>query len=117
MSYKTSEEYIHRFEIDINKLERKHSLLGQYFHQQVNLLDQLIGQVTKENFWAMIPSILGIDSKLVLLNELLVSFEDFDFSDQEIKAMIEDDYLTYNKELCGYNLSETTQHSLIFNVE
>lgn len=117
VNYTTSEEYIHRFDIDLNRLESNHCLLYQYFHQQVALLDQLLGQLTKENFWVLIPSILGIDSKLVLLNELIVSFEDFDFSDAEIKAMIEEDYVNYNKELCGYNLGEATQHSLIFNVE
>ncbi len=47
---------------------------------------------------------MGIDSKLVLLRELIITIEDFDFSDEEVLKIVEQDYPYYNKELCGYKI-------------
>ncbi|MHA6124537.1 DUF7006 family protein [Enterococcus mundtii] len=38
------------------------------------------------------------------------------FSDEAIIRMVETDYRTYFKELCGYDLSMEPKHSIIFNV-
>lgn len=84
-----------------------------YLEEQFSQLDQLIHSLTKESFWVLFPKILGIDAKLSLLTEL-IQFDDF--CPMEIIRIVETDYPTYFKELCGYDLSMETKHSLIFNV-
>jgi len=39
-----------------------------------------------------------------------------EFSSNEIIRITENDYRTYFKELCGYNLSMKTENSMIFNI-
>lgn len=51
VNYTTSEEYIHRFDMDLNRLKSNHCLLYQYYRQQVALLDQLIGQCIHNQFF------------------------------------------------------------------
>ncbi|WP_441316288.1 DUF7006 family protein, partial [Enterococcus sp. PF-3] len=47
------------------------------------------------------------------VSELIV-FDDF--SNEDIIRIVENDYRTYFKELCGYDLSMDPKHSMIFNV-
>lgn len=61
----------------------------------------------------MLPKILGLDAKLNLVSELS-RFDDF--SADEIIRITENDYKTYFKELCGYDLSIEKKNSIIFNV-
>jgi hypothetical protein len=81
---------------------------------QIQRLDSLLDGMSPDTFWQRWPEILGIDAKLSLVTEL-VNFEDF--SDKQIIHMAETDYRTYFKELCGYDLSMETKHSMIFNVK
>ncbi|WP_445666856.1 DUF7006 family protein, partial [Enterococcus mundtii] len=60
-----------------------------------------------------LPEVLGIDAKLTLIAEL-IRYDDF--STQEILRLVETDYRTYLKELCGYKRSMDPKHSMIFNV-
>ncbi|MDA9461011.1 DUF7006 family protein [Enterococcus mundtii] len=45
----------------------------------------------------------------------MIVFDDF-FNEVIIIRIVEDDYRTYFKELCGYNLHMEPKHSMIFNV-
>lgn len=87
--------------------------LMDYINDQFNQLDNLLEIISQESFWSVIPKILGIDAKLSLITEL-IQFEDFCHTD--IIRIVETDYRTYYKELCGYDLSMETKHSLVFNV-
>lgn len=108
--------YIKEFQFEEKNL-RKYPVIQHYIELQVEKLQESMTNLSGENFWKEIPVILGIDSKLVLLRELLVTIEDFDFTDKEVINMVEQDYRYYNKELCGYNLNDVTSHSLIFKIE
>ena len=106
-SFQTKEAYLETFESQINRQKSKENA-------QMEQLTVLLEQLSKETFWQLIPRILGIDAKLCLLVEM-VSFDEF--SEEELIHMIEQDYSTYFKELCGYNLSKQTTHSLVFSVQ
>lgn len=108
--------YIGAFQFEEDNL-KKHPTIHRFITLQVEKLQYLMKNLSDETFWKEIPVILGIDSKLVLLRELLVTIEDFDFTDEEVLSMVEQDYRYYNKELCGYNLNDVTSHSLIFKIE
>lgn len=109
-------DYIEEFQFEEEGL-KKHPAIQSYVTLQVTRLEDLMRSLSNTNFWNEIPTILGIDSKLVLLRELLVTIEDFDFTDEEVLNIIEQDYRYYNKELCGYKLNDVTSHSLIFKIE
>ncbi|NAE15621.1 hypothetical protein GUI51_15100, partial [Enterococcus mundtii] len=87
--------------------------LKVYLNTQIQQLETLVSQICQENFWKILPEILGIDARMRLVADLI----DFDnFSDEEILRIAESDYLIYFKELCGYNRSMDPKHSMIFNV-
>ncbi|RXA67644.1 hypothetical protein EQ870_16900 [Enterococcus casseliflavus] len=79
---------------------------------QVQRLDTLLEDLTRETFWQRWPEILKTDVKLSLVKEL-VHFENF--SSKEVVRIAETDYRTYFKELCGYDLSMESKHLMIFN--
>lgn len=109
-------EYIKEFQFEEKQL-KAHPLIKNYIENQVQKLKELIEALTSANFWIDIPIIMGIDSKLVLLREVIITIEDFDFSDEEVLKIVEQDYPYYNKELCGYKLNDVTSHSLIFKIK
>ena len=109
-------EYINEFQFEEKKMSA-HPLIKNYIEDQVRKLQELIESLTAANFWIDIQLILGIDSKLVLLRELIVTIEDFDFTDEEVLKIVEQDYTCYNKELCGYQLNDVTSHSIIFKIK
>lgn len=88
-------------------------MLEDYLEKQLERLNQLIDEISKETFWKVFPKILGIDAKLSLLADLS-KYEDF--SEADIIRIIESDYQNYFKELCGYDLSMQTKYSIVFNV-
>lgn len=110
----TREDYIKGFIQVFTETKRDTKDLEVYVTAQVQRLDTLLDRLTQETFWQRWPEILGIDAKLSIVTEL-VHFEDF--SSEEIIRMAETDYRTYFKELCGYDLSMETKHSMIFNVQ
>lgn len=113
--FQTKEEYFEKFEHQINQKKSNQAapILYEYMNRQFDQLMELIENLSKETYWQLIPQILGIDAKLSLLVEA-IQFEGF--SDTELIRMIEQDYCTYFKELCGYNLSMEPNQSLIFTV-
>lgn len=97
--------------MDFQKVSNKE--LAKYIQKQLSLLDQLVSGITEDTFWQSFPKILGIDAKLNLIIELL-SFQDL--STDDVIRIVENDYVYYFKELCGYNLSMETKPSMIFHV-
>lgn len=53
------------------------------------------------------------DSKLIILRFYLRE-DDFFLTEKEIIDLIENDWCTLNKELCGYTLDEDTHESILF---
>jgi hypothetical protein len=111
--FTTREDYINGFTQVLTETKRDTQDLKVYVETQIQRLDSLLDGMTQETFWQRWPEILGIDAKLSLVTEL-VNIEDF--SSEEIIRITETDYRTYFKELCGYDLSMETKHSMIFNL-
>ncbi|BAO08606.1 MULTISPECIES: DUF7006 family protein [Enterococcus] len=87
--------------------------LEEYCERTLTEFGQLIESISKDNFWEVLPKILGLDAKMNLVSELS-RFDDF--SADEIIRITENDYKTYFKELCGYDLSIEKKNSIIFKV-
>lgn len=111
--FTSKETYLAHFEESYKKCCKELKELNDYIDEQFKQLEQLIAKISEENFWQLFPKVLGIDAKLNLVEEL-IQFEEF--SEEEIIRITESDYVTYFKELCGYDLSMETKHSIIFNV-
>lgn len=116
MDITSLDEYIKGFRFEERKLNA-HPIVKIYIENQIQKLQILIEELSYEDFWISIPLVLGIDSKLVLLQELFSFKEDFGFTEEEVLKIVEQDYLYYNKELCGYQLNDKTRHSIIFRIK
>lgn len=113
--FENTEKYIADFNKYIHevKIHPQTEILEKYLENQIDMLVQSIAMISENNFWQVIPLILGIDAKFSLVAEL-IRFEDF--SEEDIIRISENDYTTYFKELCGYTLNTETKCSLVFNV-
>jgi len=112
--FTTQQDYLQGFQRTFEAVEKREStVLNDYLTDQICHLNTLLDQISSRNFWEVWPKILGIDAKISLVDEL-ITFEDF--SSEDILRIVETDYQTYFKELCGYDLSMETKHSMIFNV-
>lgn len=109
----TKQEYRNYFKTTIEDAEKEREPLAAYLNKQLDKLEQLTAKISQETFWAIFPEILGVDAKLALLVELLI-FDDF--TNKEIIQMIENDYKSYFKELCGYDLKTKTKPSMVFTI-
>lgn len=87
--------------------------IEEYCEKNLTEYGQLIESISKNNFWEVLPKILGLDAKMNLISELS-NLEDF--SANEIIRITENDYKTYFKELCGYDLSVEKKNSIVFTV-
>ncbi|MGM7317102.1 hypothetical protein ABRY77_16045 [Enterococcus casseliflavus] len=112
-SFTTKKEYIAYFRQVLEKKTQEQPVIEEYVKKQCGRLDQLMTQLSPETFWQVFPELLGIDAKLNLLVEL-IKFEDF--SADELLRIVENDYRSYFKELCGYDLRTQTPPSMIFQV-
>ncbi|SFM13939.1 hypothetical protein SAMN04487758_111101 [Enterococcus mundtii] len=111
----TKKAYLEGFQSTFEEAEKRASEdLKVYLNTQIQRLETLVSQICQENFWELLPEILGIDAKMRLLTDLL-NFDNF-LDVKEILRIVESDYLTYFKELCGYDRSKEPNHSMIFNV-
>lgn len=110
-----NEEYFSYYYLNFKEIKKsiEREKLEAYCEKQLTEFGQLIESISKDNFWKILPKILGLDAKMNLISELS-RFDDF--SADEIIRMTESDYKTYFKELCGYDLSEETKNSMIFNI-
>lgn len=111
----TKDEYMCQFQESIPQDKRKSEELNAYLAQQFEQLEQLTRTVSPDNFWENLPRILGIDAKLILMAEL-IGYDYDQLSIKEILKLVETDYRTYFKELCGDNLSTNNNYSMAFNV-
>ncbi|WP_429972336.1 DUF7006 family protein [Enterococcus sp. AZ015] len=107
------QDYIDYFKNTIKGAGKERELLKAYLNEQIDKLEQLTATISQKNFWEIFPEILGVDARLALLVELLL-FDDF--TNTEIIQMIENDYKSYFKELCGYDLKTKTKPSMIFTI-
>lgn len=89
--------------------------LNEYLTQQFEQLNQLISTISPDNFTENFPKILGVDAKLILMAEM-ISYDYSKLPIKEILRIVETDYRTYFKELCGNELSINNKYSMIFNV-
>ena len=72
----TKKDYIKQFQEALDQAGSERTTLTTYLDSQFKQLDQLIECISQETFWQVFPEILGVDSKLNLLTELM-PFEDF----------------------------------------
>ncbi|WP_313509890.1 DUF7006 family protein [Enterococcus sp.] len=94
--------------------QRVESLIGQYIINLKKDFEQTLSEINGQNFWSVYPILMGLDARFVLLDSLL-SIADHDL-EEEVIQMVKKDYLTINKELCGYAMNETPHESLIFTI-
>ncbi|MGG5305267.1 hypothetical protein IGK16_002938 [Enterococcus pernyi] len=111
----TKDEYMRQFQESIPQDKRKSEELNVYLAQQFEQLDQLTGTVSPDNFWENLPRILGIDAKLSLITEL-IRYDYNKLPINEILRIVEIDYRTYFKELCGNNVSTNNHYSMVCHV-
>ena len=111
--FKTKNEYMEQFQTALDGSGQERVALTEYLHKQFEKLTRLIENISPENFWEAVSEVLGIDAKLTLLTEL-IPFEDF--TNEEIVRIIENDYKSYFKELCGDDLKSKDRPSMIFNI-
>lgn len=109
----TAQSYIDHFKKELANEGNKRAGLKKYMTSLFERLVELTSSISSETFWAIFPEILGIDAKLTLLLEL-ISFDDF--NNDEIIRIVETDYQTYFKELCGYDLKQETKPSMVFTI-
>ncbi|BBM16335.1 hypothetical protein ABVF54_11780 [Enterococcus mundtii] len=112
----TKDEYMRQFQENTPQDKRKSEELNVYLAQQFEQLDQLTSTISPENFWENLPIVLGIDAKLSLITELI----HYDYNKlpiNEILRIVEKDYRTYFKELCGNNLSTNNYYSMVYNLK
>ena len=111
----TKEAYLAGFQNSFEEARKRESEdLKIYLNTHIQRLETLVSQICQENFCELLPEILGIDAKIGLVADL-IGFEHF-LDAKEILRIVESDYLTYFKELCGYDRSKEPNHSMIFNV-
>lgn len=96
------------------ELLRKYDVLNYLENLEMKLYE-LLEILSKYNFWLIFPKILGIDSKLTIIEEFIET--DYQISEIEIIKMAETDYKHINKENFGYRLEEGTPNSMIFYVD
>lgn len=109
----TRQEYEWHFQKLIEKENRRGRAINHFFYEQLKKMDQLIEDITPENYWHIQPRLIGLDAKIVLMTEL-IKFDDL--TDTEIIRIVENDYRSYLQELCGYDLRSKPRHSIIFNI-
>lgn len=111
----TKDNYMRLLQENLQQDRRETKELNEYLSQQFEQLEQLTHTVSPDNFWGNFPRILGIDAKLILMAEL-IGYDYDQLSIKEILKLVETDYRTYFKELCGDNLSTNNNYSMVFNV-
>lgn len=101
-----------------NELEiDKYPVLCAYIKNLFTDLEYYEEELTKENIWLTFPKMIGIDSKLNILQSLIKVDEIFLLKETQILEIVEKDYVSYTKEAFGFKLNETPHFSLLFNVK
>lgn len=111
----TKDNYMRQFQEELPQEKIEIEILNEYLEQQFEQLDQLTRTISPDNFWRNLPKILGIDAKLTLMAEL-ICYGYHIIPVKEMMRLVETDYLTYFKELCGDDLSAKNKYSMVFNL-
>ncbi|TPR56921.1 DUF7006 family protein [Enterococcus sp. OL5] len=113
-----TEEYIYNWLEVFKPFFIEYPQIEGYCKKLLADIEDVITSVSPKTFWKLFPRLLGIDARLALLGETvnLLTDDDLTIGSEEIISWIETDYVTYTKEICGYNLSDATNGSLIFQV-
>ncbi|NSS93209.1 hypothetical protein HRG34_11200 [Enterococcus faecalis] len=116
MLYPDVKEYLIKMRegIDFNSLEKRLPLIHRYWQVTEAEIIKIVYEETKEDFWTCIQKIIFLDAKLVLARSYIKGFDIQYLSEDQIIESIELDYMTYTKELCGYNLKEAGHPSILF---
>lgn len=112
-----TQQYLEYWKKEAQPFLNKYTSIDKYSKKLESEINVLINDISPETFWDSLPIILGIDAKLALLSELFDLINVVDLDPDELVAWVEKDYLSYNKELCGYSINSKTNCSLIFNVQ
>lgn len=111
-------QYILEWRDIFNELEiTKYPVLSMYIKDLFTELEYYEEDLTKENIWRIFPKMIGIDSKLNILQSLIKVDETFFLKETQILEIVEKDYVSYTKEAFGFKLNETPHFSLLFNVK
>lgn len=111
-------QYILEWRSIFNELEiSKYPVLGVYTKNLFDELQYYEEDLKKENIWRTFPKMIGIDSKLNILQSLIKVDETFLLKETQILEIVEKDYVSYTKEAFGFKLNETPHYSLLFNVK
>jgi hypothetical protein len=100
--------------IDFEELKSNLPLIHDYWQKTEVEMEAIIANRQEENFWLDLQKVILVDTKLVLLRSYVTEFDYSGFTEEEIIQNIEEDYVTYTKELCGYNLKDVEHPSIIF---
>ncbi|MGC5455862.1 DUF7006 family protein [Enterococcus faecium] len=116
-TYLDEESYIEKFKemIHIKKNMKRYPIIVENIQMLLQEINQLVVSVNEKNFFFVMSNMLGIDAKLQILSFFLEE-QDETISEREIMSICENDYKSYFKEICGYNLMETSPNSLHFFV-
>ncbi|EME3582320.1 DUF7006 family protein [Enterococcus faecium] len=112
------EQFNNRCQYIKNELTRLNDFQAlSYIEQLHQYFVHIIQDISAENFWHSLPYILGIDSRLSIVEEILSLQNELKIYGTELINLVESDYKTFNHEKMGLKLNEKKEKSLIFCVE
>ncbi|NBA63620.1 DUF7006 family protein [Enterococcus mundtii] len=109
------DDYMRQFKENMPQDKKEREELNKYLAQQFEQLNQLTSTVSPDNFWKILPRVLGIDAKLSLIAEM-IRYDYNKLPVKEILRIVETDYRTYFKELCGNDLRTNNKYSMVYNM-
>ncbi|EPM7559437.1 DUF7006 family protein [Enterococcus faecium] len=110
-----NEDYLATFESMLNSRGmKKFKKIECYFEQIKFDIYSCVQNISKEMIMESIVELITLDAKLSLLNESLRYMEYYEMTEIELIKMVENDYKNYNKEKCGYSLTQSPPFSLIY---
>ncbi|EME7220830.1 hypothetical protein MYF49_001990 [Enterococcus faecium] len=112
------EQFNNRCQYIKNELTRLNDFqVLSYIEELHQYFVQIIQNISAENFWHSLPYILGIDSRLSIVEEILSLQNEIKIYGTELINLVESDYKMFNHEKMGLKLNEKKEKSLIFCVE
>lgn len=111
-------QYILEWHVIFKDLDiAKYPTLVTYIKDLFLELEHFELALKNETIWQIFPKLIGIDSKLNILQSLLKVGEIVSLEETQIIDIIEKDYLAYTKESFGFKLNEQPNFSILFNVK
>lgn len=117
-TYKNLKDYKNSFQktSKMVKLGEQTELIN-FYESLLLQLDSYIQKLNSDNFWQILPYILGLDAKFVLLEFYIEAEVKDNYHPKEIIKNIEKDYKYLNQEYCGYSINEQPHPSIIFSIK